>query len=326
MAIISLKSISKEYVLSKTRRGFWGSLCSLFSRETHVIHALSEVSFEIEEGDFVGYIGQNGAGKSTTIKILSGILVPTSGEVAVLGKTPWKYRMEVVQNIGVVFGQKTQLWWDLPVVQSFELLKKIYRIPESEYQKTLASLTEALELEALYHVPVRQLSLGQRMRCDLAASLLHSPRILFLDEPTIGLDAVSKLAVRDFLRRLNRERKTTIFLTTHDMDDIEALCKRVLVLKEGKIYLDGSLATLRKKIAPERLLIVDLAKESDLVHPIADAKIVKQEGPRVWFAFDPTVVSTADLIARVAARHAIQDLFIENTPIEEIIAKLYRTP
>lgn len=326
MAVISLKSISKGYRVAKIHRGFWGSARSLFSRDKEEIMALSDVSFEIEEGDFVGYIGQNGAGKSTTIKILSGILVPTSGEVKVLGKTPWKSRIEVVREIGVVFGQKTQLWWDLPVIQSFDLLQKIYRIPDEIYRKKVAQLDRILDLGGLFLVPVRQLSLGQRMRCDLAASLLHSPRILFLDEPTIGLDATSKLAVRDFLRRLNREMKTTIFLTTHDMDDIESLCKRVIILKEGKIYLDGSLNDLRRKVAPERILVVDMVKEEPFVLCLNGAKLIKQEGHRVYLSFDPTTMPAADLISSVVSKYPIRDLMIENLPIEEIIAKIYRGP
>lgn len=323
MSIISVKSLSKEFTLSKSKRGFWGGLSSLFVREREIRTALDQISFDAHEGELIGYIGQNGAGKSTTVKILSGILVPTSGEAKVLGKTPWEHRKEIVKNIGVVFGQKTQLWWDLPVIESFELLQKIYGIEEDAYKKTLATLTDTLDLHKLFTVPVRQLSLGQRMRCDLAASLLHSPKILFLDEPTIGLDAVSKLAVRDFIRTLNKEKKTTILLTTHDMDDIEALCRRVLVLNNGKIYFDGSLSALRKKISPERLLIVDLVNPHEKVN-VDGVAFARQEGHRVWLKFDPEKISAADLIRKVTSEHPISDLYIENLPIEEIVAKFYR--
>lgn len=323
MSIISVDNLSKEFLVPKRKKGFFGSLKSLFSREYVKKTALDGVSFHINEGELVGYIGPNGAGKSTTVKILSGILVPSGGKVKVLGKTPWEHRIETVRQLGVVFGQRTQLWWDLPVIESFELLKDIYNISDTEYQKTLHSLTETLELSKLMDVPVRQLSLGQRMRCDIAASLLHSPKILFLDEPTIGLDAVSKLAVRDFIRHLNKERKVTVILTTHDMDDIESLCNRVMILNEGQIYLDGTLSTLRKKLSPERRLIVDLINENDTVlDPYA--LLVKQEGHRVFLSFDPTRITTTDLITRITSKHSISDLYVENPPIEEIIAKFYR--
>lgn len=270
----------------------------------------------------MGYIGPNGAGKSTTIKILSGILTPDSGVVKVFGKSPWKNRIETVSKIGVVFGQRTQLWWDLPVIESFELLRDIYKINESEYRKTSDELIQRLEISSILDIPVRQLSLGQRMRCDIAAALLHRPKLLFLDEPTIGLDAVSKLAVRDFVRHLNKEFGVTVILTTHDMDDIEALCKRILVLHEGKIYLDGTVEQLRSKITSERRLILDLQDEYDTIRD-GEAKVIRQEGHRVWLSFDPARVPTPDMIARITAKHAITDLYVENPPIEEIVAKLY---
>lgn len=323
MSIISVHHLCKEFRISKHKKGWFGGLASLFLRENAIKTALDHISFEIEEGELVGYIGPNGAGKSTTVKILSGILVPNSGSVKVLGKTPWQHRIETVRQLGVVFGQRTQLWWDLPVIESFELLKDIYRIADGEYRHTLSSLIDVLELSKLLDVPVRQLSLGQRMRCDIAASLLHSPRILFLDEPTIGLDAVSKLAVRDFIRYLNKERKVTIMLMTHDMDDIESLCSRVLILNEGKIFLDGSLQELRKKIAPERRLIIDLENESDCVSD-SQAILIGQEGHRVWLSYNPLETPTTQLISRITTQYAIRDLYVENPPIEEIIAKLYR--
>ena len=324
MNVISVQSLTKEFSISTTKKGFLGGMRSIFARERKIKIALDRVSFDIKEGELVGYIGQNGAGKSTTVKILSGILVPTQGEVKVLGKTPWENRIEVVRQIGVVFGQRTQLYWDLPVIESFELLKKIYRISDLVYKNSLDSLTHTLDLQKLFQVPVRQLSLGQRMRCDIAASLLHDPKILFLDEPTIGLDAISKLAVRDFIRALNKNRKMTVLLTTHDMDDIEALCQRILVLNEGKIYFDGSLSDLRKKISPDRCLILDLLNKDERIEEIPGAQLIKQEGHRVWFSFNPTLIPATSFISQITAKHAISDLYIENQPIEEIIAKFYR--
>ena len=244
--MITMQHVCKTYKVSKRDAGFSSALKALFHRHYEYIHALDDVSFTISDGEMVGYIGPNGAGKSSTIKILSGILTPEEGICLVDGLTPWKNRIEYVKNIGVVFGQRTQLWWDVPVLDSFELLKEIYLIPETVYQNNLEQLTEMLDLAKLLQTPVRQLSLGQRMRCEIAASLLHDPRILFLDEPTIGLDAVSKLAVRDFIKKLNLEKNTTVILTTHDMQDIEALTDRIILIGKGKILLDGTIDDIRK--------------------------------------------------------------------------------
>lgn len=244
--MITLTHVCKTYKVSKRDAGFSSALKALFHKEYEYIHALNDVSFTIGDGEMVGYIGPNGAGKSSTIKILSGILTPESGSCLVNGFIPWKNRIEYVKNIGVVFGQRTQLWWDVPVMDSFELLKEIYQIGPHIYNKNLEELTEMLGLGQLLKTPVRQLSLGQRMRCEIAASLLHSPQILFLDEPTIGLDAVSKLAVRDFICKLNNEKGTTVILTTHDMQDIEALTNRVILIGKGTILLDGSIEEIKK--------------------------------------------------------------------------------
>ena len=244
--MIQVEHIRKTYKVSRRNAGFTSALKSLFHKEYELIHALDDVSFTISEGEMVGYIGPNGAGKSSTIKILSGILTPEEGTCRINGLIPWKNRIQHVKNIGVVFGQRTQLWWDVPVLDSFELLKEIYRIDTFIYRGNLEQLSHMLNLSELLKTPVRQLSLGQRMRCEIAASLLHDPKILFLDEPTIGLDAVSKLAVRDFILQLNREKNTTVILTTHDMQDIEALTNRVILIGKGKVLLDGTIDDIRK--------------------------------------------------------------------------------
>ena len=322
MPQIVVEDLVKTFRIAERSPGIWGALRGIMHRRYRTVSALDGVSFEIEPGELVGYIGPNGAGKSTTVKVISGILVPDSGRCEILGRVPWRDRVDHVRDIGVVFGQRTQLWWDLPVVESFELLREIYRVPADDYAGTLDELVQVMDLSPLMDVPVRQLSLGQRMRCDLAAALLHRPSILFLDEPTIGLDAVSKLAFRDFIRRFNRERGVTVILTTHDMDDIEALCTRVMVIGEGVILYDGALEALRESIAPERRLIVDLA-EADAPVSDPDADVMRREGRRVHLSFDPRRIPPADLIARIASRHPVRDLFVENPPIEEIVARMY---
>ena len=244
--MITMEHVCKSYKIAKRNAGFGEACKALFHREYEIIHALDDVSFSIADGEMVGYIGPNGAGKSSTIKILSGILTPDCGTVLIDGRIPHKDRIRHVCKIGVVFGQRSQLWWDVPVIDSFELLKDIYRIPDPEYQQSLEELTGLLNLSELLRSPARQLSLGQRMRCEIAASLLHRPRILFLDEPTIGLDAVSKLAVRDFILRQNQLHGTTVILTTHDMQDIEALANRIILIGKGKILMDGTLEDIRR--------------------------------------------------------------------------------
>ena len=243
--MITMEHVCKSYKIAKRNAGFGEACKALFHREYETIHALNDVSFTIRDGEMVGYIGPNGAGKSSTIKILSGILTPDSGTVIVDGRVPHKNRIDHVREIGVVFGQRSQLWWDVPVIDSFSLLKDIYSISDICYQQSLEELTTLLNLSELLRSPARQLSLGQRMRCEIAASLLHRPRILFLDEPTIGLDAVSKLAVRDFILRQNQTHKTTVILTTHDMQDIESLTSRILLIGKGQILMDGSLDDIR---------------------------------------------------------------------------------
>lgn len=245
--IIHVQNISKQFKISKREAGMKNAIKSFFKREYKTINALDEISFDIKEGEIVGYIGPNGAGKSTTIKIMCGILVPTSGECVIDGYIPWKDRKKYVKNIGVVFGQRSGLWWDVPPIDSFELLKDIYEIPKKEYEKKLAELTESLDLNEIKNIPTRQLSLGQRMRCEIAAALLHNPKILFLDEPTIGLDAVAKLSLRKCIKKINETTKLTIILTTHDMQDIEALTNRIILIGKGKILYDGGLKEIKNK-------------------------------------------------------------------------------
>ncbi len=265
-SLIQLEGIRKSFKVAKRSAGMRQALKALFAREYTLVQALDEISFTIGAGEIVGYIGPNGAGKSTTIKIMSGILLPDGGTCRIMGYTPWEQRVAYVRHIGVVFGQRSQLWWDVPVIDSFELLKDIYKIPPSEYKANLSLLTETLDLAGLLQTPVRQLSLGQRMRCEIAASLLHGPQILFLDEPTIGLDAVSKLAVRQFIKTINRERGVTVILTTHDMSDIEALAERILLIGKGNLLYDGTLNALRGRFASQSMdeMIVQLYREHEL--------------------------------------------------------------
>jgi ABC-2 type transport system ATP-binding protein len=323
VAIIEVEGLIKTFRVSQRRQGLLGALAGVVARRTREVRALDGVSLSLEEGELLGYIGPNGAGKSTTVKVLSGILVPDAGRVSVLGRTPWRDRKATVAQLGVVFGQRTQLWWDLPVIESFELLRDIYRVKQGAYAAVRDEMVDRLDLAELLDVPVRQLSLGQRMRCDLAAAMLHGPRILFLDEPTIGLDAVSKLAVREFLRSLNRDRGVSIVLTTHDMDDIEALCKRVIVIDAGGVFLDGTLDDLRAQVRPERRLIVDLGESDGGFTGDDDVRLIERDGGRLTLAFDPARVKPAELIAKIAERYDVRDLFVENPPIEEIIASLY---
>ncbi len=262
--MIMMEQVCKSYRIARRNAGFKEACKSLFHREYEVIAALNDVSFTINDKEMVGYIGPNGAGKSSTIKILSGILTPDSGTVLVDGRIPCKDRIEHVRQIGVVFGQRSQLWWDVPVIDSFELLKDIYSISQSMYRRSIEELTQLLNLEELLRTPARQLSLGQRMRCEIAASLLHRPRILFLDEPTIGLDAVSKLAVRDFILKQNKTHGTTMILTTHDMQDIEALASRIILIGKGRILMDGSLSDIKKGNADIDETVAELYRSYDI--------------------------------------------------------------
>lgn len=322
MSQIVVENLKKTFKVAKRQAGVLNAVKSLMHREYTTVSAIEGISFKLDEGELVGYIGPNGAGKSTTVKVMSGILVPDSGKCEIMGLVPWKHRIAHVKKIGVVFGQRTQLWWDVPVIDTFELLKDIYRIPDKSYTKIKDELVERLNLQALLDTPVRQLSLGQRMRCELAASLLHEPPILFLDEPTIGLDAVSKLAVRDFIKSLNRDKGVTVILTTHDMDDIEALCKRIMVIGKGRILFDGTVHQLRNTVIPERIAKIDFgARPEHLVFSYAD--VVRVEENHAELRFNPEETSAAKLIRAISEENEIKDFMIENPPIEEIIAKIY---
>ena len=317
MSYIHVKNLSKSFQIRQKREQ--GSLL----REKKTIQALEKISFEIEQGELIGYIGPNGAGKSTTVKILSGILTPDGGEALVGGRIPWKNRKKYVKHIGVVFGQRMQLWWDVPILDSYSLLKDIYRIPESAYQKRLNELTEALNLGDLLRTPLRQMSLGQRMRSELCGSLLHQPEMLFLDEPTIGLDAVSKLALRDFLKWENREHRTTILLTTHDMEDIAALCPRVMVLGHGRKLYDGSLHNLLHQY--DRTRTVEIRYDvSGALPRLPKSASIQREGDGFKILYEPEKLPTAELLSLLQQAGPIREMTVQPQNIDHLIADMYR--
>jgi ABC-2 type transport system ATP-binding protein len=322
MPQIVVDGLSKTYRVAERRPGLVGALAGLLRRQHRLVEALKHASFSLERGELVGLIGPNGAGKSTTIKILCGILRPSAGTCVVDGLTPWRDRVRHVARIGAVFGQRTQLWWDLPVGESFALLRDIYRVPQAQFRRTADEMIGLMRIERLIDTPVRQLSLGQRMRCEIAAAMLHAPSILFLDEPTIGLDAPAKLAVRDFVRTLNRDRGVTVILTTHDMHDIEALAKRVVVIGNGTILRDGSIDGLRAEFLGERRLKVTFAGEVEAIR-IPGVAVRAHEDRTVELAFDPRVVSGHALIGQIVAGHDVEDLRLEEPSIEEVIATFY---
>ena len=320
--MITLEKINKTFRVAKRQAGLGRAVKALFSREYEIIHALNDVSFSIADGEMVGYIGPNGAGKSTTIKIMCGILTPDNGACDIDGRTPWKERTAHVRDIGVVFGQRSQLWWDVPIIDSFELIRDIYKVDEKVFKDNLDELTELLGLQELLKTPTRTLSLGQRMRCEIAASLLHNPKILFLDEPTIGLDAVSKIAVRQFIKKLNAERGTTVILTTHDMQDIEALTERILLIGKGRILLDGSLDELKKRSSERKTLVVEYNGNAPQV---CDGMTISEskEG-RLVIILDPSDLSVSDAIARLASQTELTDVSVSGVTSEEMVASLYK--
>lgn len=323
MSIIEVKELQKEFMIAKRETGFMGSLKSLVKREFIKKEAVKNISFTIEEGEMVGYIGPNGAGKSTTIKMLTGILVPSAGDVMVNGIVPYENRQENAKNIGVVFGQRTQLWWDLPTIESFELLKAIYRVSNERYKENMAIFQEILGLDEFLNTPVRQLSLGQRMRADIAASLLHDPPILFLDEPTIGLDVVAKEKMRTFIQEINKEKKVTVILTTHDMEDIEKLCKRMVLIDHGQKVYDGDILSVKERFGKMRTLVVDLEENGTPLY-VHGGDQVKQEGNRHWIRFNGNDISASELITQISQTHNIKDLTVEEPAIESIISRIYQ--
>ena len=323
MPHIAVDRLLKTYRISERDPGVMGALRGLVQRRHRTVEALSGVSFSLERGELLGFIGPNGAGKSTTIKILAGILRPDGGRVTVDGRDPFADRERHVARIGVVFGQRTQLWWDLPVGDGFDLLRDIYRVDAARYRRTRDELVALLNLERVLDQPVRQLSLGQRMRAEIAAALLHEPELLFLDEPTIGLDAPSKLAVRDFVKRANRERGATVLLTTHDMHDIEALAERVIIIGHGRVLADSPVDALRTQVLAQRRLVVDFDDTPPATFDLPDADVLARDGRTVVFGFDPATSSAPALIARLVAGHAVADIHLEGLSIEEVISRFY---
>lgn len=320
--MIELKHINKTFRVAKRGAGLKEATKALFHREYTEIKALQDVSFTIGDGEMVGYIGPNGAGKSSTIKIMSGVLTPDSGECIINGRTPWLERKAHVSQIGVVFGQRSQLWWDVPVADSFELLRDIYRVEPAAYRTTMEELTELLSLQELLQTPTRQLSLGQRMRCEIAASLLHRPKILFLDEPTIGLDAVSKIAVREIVRSVNRTYGTTVILTTHDMQDIEALTDRILLIGKGRILMDGTLEALKNRNSHHKTLTVDFTGRISRI-PEGMEQVKALDG-HAEFWVDTQVLSVSEAINQISSQVDVKDIGITGESIDQTVVALYK--
>ncbi|MEM9135031.1 MAG: ATP-binding cassette domain-containing protein [Actinomycetota bacterium] len=313
---IRLDGLGKRFVV-RTRAG-------LVRRERRTVTAVDDVSFSVQPGEMIGYLGPNGAGKSTTIKMITGILNPSDGGVEVLGLRPTADRTTLARRIGVVFGQRSQLWWDLPLIDSLDLLRHVYRIEAARHRANLDAFVDRLDLGPFLATPVRQLSLGQRMRGELTAALLHDPSLVVLDEPTIGLDVVSKFAMRDFLAETNRERGTTVLLTTHDLDDVEELCERMLVIDRGRLLLDGTVAAFKAEHGTERTLVVDLEEPAERI-AVEGAVATDVDGRRQWLRFDRRHTTAAELVAAVTAQHPVRDLSIEEPDIEDLIRRVYQS-
>ena len=325
MSLIEVNNICKAYRINKRGKGIPGMVANLVAPRYEMKQAVKEVSFTIEKGDMVGFIGPNGAGKSTTIKMLSGILYPDKGDIVVNGFVPYKQRKEYVGSIGVVFGQKSQLQWDLPVIDSFELLKAIYRIPEEKYHKNLERFVQMLDMGGFLQQPVRQLSLGQRMRADIVAALLHSPEIVFFDEPTIGVDVVGKETIRNFIKELNAEDQVTMLFTTHDMQDIEKVCDKLIVIDKGEKIYDGSLLGIREKYGTTRQLDVEFADVENIV-PLENVEVVnldELDGRKKRFVFENQKVQINDLMNYLLKTYHVRDISISEPEIESIVRKIY---
>lgn len=321
MNMIEIRNLCKDYHVVKKEEGIKGALKGLVKRESKIIPAVQDLNFDISAGEIVGFIGPNGAGKSTTIKMMSGILTPTSGEVLIDGKDITKHRKEVVGNIGVVFGQRSQLNWDLRLGESFELLRHIYQVDKEEYERTLDTLDEILGIRELLDKPVRQMSLGQRVKGDLTAAMIHSPKVLFLDEPTIGLDVSSKYALRKFIKEINEKRGTTIVLTTHDLGDIQELCDRIVIINHGRLVEDGNLGDIVDRIAPYKTLVVQYFDENI---PTSDnCELIETDGNMAKYRFMKSETTAAKVIEELGAKALIQDISVEETGIEDIIRIAY---
>ncbi|MBI2018044.1 ABC transporter ATP-binding protein [Candidatus Daviesbacteria bacterium] len=321
MSIISVKNLKKYYQVHQKEPGLLGSVKSLFTRKYYDVKAVDGVSFEIEEGELVGFIGPNGAGKTTTLKVLSGLLYPTSGQINVLGHEPFKREAEFQKQFSLVMGQKNQLWWDLPPWESFILNKEIYEVPEERFKKIVKELSSMLDIEDILKVQVRKLSLGQRMKCELVAALLHTPKILFLDEPTIGLDVVAQKKMRDFIKDYNQKFGATVILTSHYMGDVKELCRRVIIIDQGKILYDGLLSKLQDRFAPHKVIKVDFAKQIDkkLIANIGEIK----EFDDVHALLHVPSNEVPKKAAKLLERFPVEDLTIEEPPIEDIIRQVF---
>ncbi|MCI1696193.1 ABC transporter ATP-binding protein [Aneurinibacillus aneurinilyticus] len=329
MLRIEAKGLTKEFKSYISRPGLTGAFRDLFNRQYRTMRAVNGIDLEIAPGEIVGYIGENGAGKSTTIKMLTGILMPTSGYLRVNGMDPHREREKFVRTIGVVFGQRSQLWWDIAVQESFALLKKVYRLSDEEYKSHMGHVIEVLEIEELLNKPVRKLSLGQRMRCELAAALIHNPPLLFLDEPTIGLDVLVKLKIREFLKEINRKYGTTILLTTHDLSDIEALSSRVVMLDSGNIIYDGGLNELRTTWGNEKRVMIEFTSPAELeeLERLTDTLPViwqKENEVRFRAVFEEEDAAVSDLLSRIISRYEVKDISIEAVSTEEIVRNIYQ--
>ncbi|OAB47990.1 ABC transporter ATP-binding protein [Paenibacillus antarcticus] len=323
--MIRVEGISKEYKQFARSTGVIGSMRNLFSREHTLLKAVNEISFSIEKGEAVGYLGPNGAGKSTMIKMLTGILVPTSGMVTVNNLVPHKHRKEIAKKVGIVFGQRSQLWWDLPVQDSFDLHKRIYNIHDTDYRTNMNIFLELLNLKEFITQPVRQLSLGQRMRAEIGLALLHNPDILFLDEPTIGLDVIAKDNIRSFIKQMNREHKVSVLLTTHDLKDIEEICPRMLIVNKGELIFDGTVDQLKSNLSPGKLITIEFESNPGNEVELANADLIADHGIRKTFKIDKGLDSAIDFVKRVSKRYPIKDFSLEDSDIEDIIRMYYRS-